>query len=178
MPSLVNAALFASANLMSAWWFDSSPARGDIVAIRAVALVRRSDERAADNHFAQVGQHRPDRRERGSLDTDTLAPPFVAGEVVDRAAHLRLLVACLEQFKGGQPVERVLQATPAGEDPLPAVAPVAAGLVVQHLERGRAHFVDAVDPSRDLERHAVAKADRHRLRTRERFLVAIQRPAK
>ena len=132
---------------------------------------------AAGNHFAQVGQHRTDRRERRGLDSDALASPFVAGEVVDPAAHLRLLVAGLEQFDGGQSIERVLQTTPAREDALPAVAPVAAGLVVQHLERGRADFVDAVDPSRDSEGHAVAQTDRDRLRTRERLLVAIQRPA-
>ena len=51
----------------------------------------------------------------------------------------------------------------------------------EQVKMGRAyaaHFVDAVHPSRNLESHAVAKTDRHRLRTRERFLVAIQRPAK
>src|SRR5882672_3843928 len=85
------------------------------IAVPAVVLVLGSDEVAAGNYLTQVGQNGTDRRERGGLDSNAFAPPFVAGEVVNPAAHLRFLVAGLQQFESGEPVERVLQATPAGE---------------------------------------------------------------
>src|SRR5262245_50948762 len=83
-------------------------ARAGVVAVRAVVLVLRVRETAADDHFTEVSEHRADRCERARVDSDTLAESLWHRKVVHAATQLRLLVAGLEPLQGRQAVQCVL----------------------------------------------------------------------
>src|SRR4029453_1613608 len=101
---------------------------------------------------------------------------LMAGEVVDARGDLGLLVGAPKQFDRGETVERVLQTTAAVERALPAVAIESAGLVVDDLERFRAHLYEPIHATGDVKRKSLAEIDLHRFGAREGLEIVFQRP--
>jgi hypothetical protein len=64
------------------------------------------------------------------------------------------------------------------EHAAPVVAPEAARLVVQHLERGRPDLVDAIDAAADPEGQPLSEINGHGLRLRQRLGFVVERTAK
>ena len=101
----------------------------------------------------------------------------MAGEVVDAGGDGRLLDAGFEQLGGSESVEGMLEARAAGEGALLFRFVVAAGLVVEHFERRRIDFVDAVDAAGDAQGEAGPERDGDGLGAGQRLLSFAERAA-
>ncbi len=141
-----------------------------------MVLITRTDELSLDNQVAQVSQHRFYRWSRRSRNPDAFQAPFVTGEVIHASNNLRIRVTGLQQLSGGKAVQGMLQTAPPTEYSLPAVRPISAGFVIQHLEFSGTDLIDAIDASGNPKRYAATQIDFYRLRSRQRLVIVVPQP--
>ena len=123
------------------------------------------------DELAKVTEHGRGLLDRGPGNPKPLSTSLVTGKVVDAGSNARTFVHAPQQLDCRQAIERMLKTTTAVERAYPVVAPVAAGLVVEHLERSGPHLIDPVDAARNPECQSRAKVDIDRLHTGQRFQI-------
>src|SRR5262245_18835467 len=105
------------------------PIAGSAVVAEPTVLLRRAVREAArHDHLPKVCQDAPDGVKAGRIDPYALPPPLAAREVIHACDDFRILVAPAQQLRGRQAVQRMLETAASVEDPIPVVAPEAAGL--------------------------------------------------